>query len=278
MREPVLILSDLHLGHGGSVVGDISMLEPLLQDCQTLLLNGDTWQQLATNFRVLGAKLYADLQDVCRKKNIDLVILPGNHDPDDSDHGWVTFADGAVAVTHGDGVYAEGAPWSRMALRLSREIALEWEIGEPTCIDTRITLCQKIAHLLIPPHISKSRNIFLRIWDAITPPERAFRMIVCWWCMVEQTRRFSRDYFPRAKVIICGHFHRAGIWDDGKILVINTGAYMPPGGALWCEWHNNQLRVGRVQVTSSTCLRGDVIDVWHLDAPSPDESSSENRS
>jgi predicted phosphodiesterase len=173
---------------------------------------------------------------------------------------------GAIAVTHGDAVYAEGAPWSRMALKLSREIAAEWDSYEPTGIDARLAMSRNIAHLLLPPHIGKSRNIFLRIWDAVTPPERAFRIIVCWWCMVGQTRRFSREFFPSAKVIICGHFHCTGIWDDGKLLVINTGSYMPPGGALWCEWHGGQLRVGKVKISPDTCTRGDLFGVWRMDA------------
>jgi predicted phosphodiesterase len=265
MNEPVLILSDLHLGHGGSVLMDVSMIEPLLQDCKTLLLNGDTWQQLAVDFRADGMRLWTNLQDLCRKKNIEIVLLPGNHDPDAADVGWATLANGAIAITHGDAVYAEGAPWSRMALKLSKEIAAEWASYEPTNIAARLAVSRKIAHLLIPPHIAKSRNIFLRIWDAVTPPSRAFRMIVCWWCMVGQTRRFSREFFPKAKIIICGHFHRAGIWDDGKLLVINTGSYMPPGGAFWCEWKDGELRVGKVRIASSSCNRGALIGIWRFE-------------
>lgn len=263
MKEPVLILSDLHLGHGGSLLDEAKMLEPLLQDCRTLLLNGDTWQQLAHEFKEKGARLWADLQAICHSKNIEIILLPGNHDPDNVDQSFATLADGAIAITHGDCIYAEGAPWSRMAMHLSKEIDDCWR-SSPETVEQRIDLGRKIAHLLIPPFISQHRHILLRIWDAITPPGRAFRMVICWWHMICQTRRFSRHYFPQAKVMICGHFHRQGIWDDGKLLVINTGSYMPPGGALWCEWNQGLLRVGKVKITADSCQRHELIGTWRI--------------
>jgi hypothetical protein len=161
-----------------------------------------------------------------------------------------------------------------MALKHSKEIAAVWADYQPSGIDARLAMSRNIAHILLPPHIAKSRNIFLRIWDAITPPSRAFRMVVCWLCMVGQTRRFCREFFPSAKIIICGHFHRSGIWDDGKLLVINTGSYMPPGGALWCEWKGQVLRVGKVNIAARFCSRGALMGVWRIEGSTQNVTSA----
>ena len=61
MKQPVLILSDLHLGHSASVIDDITALEPLIAGAGTLIINGDAWQELANDFRVVGKKLLVDL-------------------------------------------------------------------------------------------------------------------------------------------------------------------------------------------------------------------------
>ncbi len=38
----VRILSDLHLGHPGSLIGDVEDLRPLLEGMDTVVFNGDT--------------------------------------------------------------------------------------------------------------------------------------------------------------------------------------------------------------------------------------------
>jgi metallophosphoesterase superfamily enzyme len=112
MREPVLILSDLHLGHKGSLIDDVAALRPLLEGAGTLVLNGDTWQELAKDFRVDGERLWADLLQMCEQMGIDVIALPGNHDPGNftgnGARGFAELAGGKIVITHGDCVFAEG--------------------------------------------------------------------------------------------------------------------------------------------------------------------------
>ncbi|MFM2171013.1 MAG: hypothetical protein RI957_1242, partial [Verrucomicrobiota bacterium] len=109
MKQPVLILSDLHLGHKASVLDDVAALEPLLAGAGTLVLNGDTWQQLARDFYDDGLRLWGELQALCERLGIDIISLPGNHDPDQRDRDHLSLADGKIIVMHGDAVFPEVA-------------------------------------------------------------------------------------------------------------------------------------------------------------------------
>lgn len=264
MRQPVLILSDLHLGHKGSLLDDVSMLEPMLQGIGTLLLNGDTWQELAKEFRDVGETLLTDLRERCRALDVDLIMLPGNHDPGSGSVGYATLAGGRIAVTHGDCVYAEGAPWSRMAIKKERELQVLWAQATVDTIDQRLELGKTIAQMLVPPWHGRGRHLLQRIWDACMPPGRGLRMLLSWWHMVDFTRRFAKRYLPQSEIIVCGHFHRAGIWEQQDLLVVNTGSFMPPGAAYWCEWNQSYFTVGRIEKIDETFQRGEILGVWHL--------------
>ena len=117
MKHPVLILSDLHLGHKASVLDDVAALEPLLSGAGTLVLNGDTWQELAREFRDEGLRLWNELKALCQRLEIDIISLPGNHDPGNRDQDYLALADGKIIIMHGDTVFPEVAPWSRMAMQ-----------------------------------------------------------------------------------------------------------------------------------------------------------------
>jgi len=264
MKEPVLILSDLHLGHKASIIDDVSVLAPLIRGAGTLLLNGDTWQELAREFQEQGKQLLDQFQQLCARLGVEILMLPGNHDPGSGSQGYTLLAEGKIVVTHGDCVFQDGAPWSRMAMKKQSEVAQLWSQHSASHIDDRLQLGREIARLLIPPHYPHSRKIWMRAWDAVMPPGRGLRMLIAWMTMVNQTRIFARRYFPDCEIILCGHFHRCGIWDDDELLVINSGSFMPPGGAYWCEWNNRVFTVGRVKKSTTRMERGEILGVWLL--------------
>ena len=111
--------------------------------------------------------------------------------------------------------------------------------------------------------IQPSRDMMVR---AVTPPGRAWRMIRAWATMVRETRQFAKRYFPDAAIILCGHFHRSGIWDEQLPVVINSGSFMPPGSAYWSEWKDHSLSVGIIQKKNGHWQRGALLAVWKLDA------------
>jgi len=262
MKEPVLILSDLHLGHKASSVDDVAALEPLLRGAGTLILNGDTWQELAREFRDDGLRLWNDLQALCQRMGIDIVALPGNHDPGMGNRDYVALAEGKIIIMHGDCVFSEVAPWSRMAMLKEKELHALIDSTPQTTIAQRFALARKVSRMLAPPYYAHSKKIIARIWDAVTPPGRAWRMITAWATMVRRTRELTVRYFPQCEIVICGHFHRSGIWDDQNILVVNSGSFMPPGAAYWCEWQGRELRVGLVEKRDGHWQRGVIFGIW----------------
>lgn len=264
MKEPVLILSDLHLGHKASSLDDVSALEPLLRGAATLVLNGDTWQELAREFRDDGLRLWRDLQALCQRLGIEIISLPGNHDPGNRDADFITLAAGKIVVMHGDTVFPEVAPWSRTAIQKKDELRELISRYPQDTMEQRFALAKKVAQFLVPPYYHHSRNIFARIWDAVTPPGRAWRMIAAWLTMVRETRAFARRYFPDAAIIVCGHFHRSGIWDKELPAVINSGSFMPPGSAYWTEWRENTLSVGVIEKKRGVWQRGIALAAWKL--------------
>jgi predicted phosphodiesterase len=64
--------------------------------------------------------------------------------------------------------------------------------------------------------------------------------------------------------MICGHFHRCGIWEKNGFLVINSGSFMPPGGPYWCEYRDGMLRVGTIKRRSDGWQRDEVLGVWSM--------------
>lgn len=262
MRKPVLILSDLHLGHDGSVLTDVAMLEPLLQGAATLVLNGDTWQELTPQFRERAMTLRSQLEAVCAQRGIDVIMMPGNHDPGCQGPRYVELAGGRVVVMHGDGVFIEGAPWNRMALRHHR---LLWQLIRSHRLDTidhRMELVNRVAYLLVTPHHNRSKRLWTKVVDAIYPPQRAIYMLIAWWTMVRETARMAHDYFPRAEVVIFGHFHRAGSWTVGDRVILNSGSFMPPGKAMWAWWDGRQLGWGECEWRGETFSRGATLESW----------------
>ena len=264
MKQPVLILSDLHLGHKASVLWDVAALEPLLRGAGTLVLNGDTWQELAKEFHADGKRLWQQLQDLCRSLEIDIISLPGNHDPGNRDQDFVSLAAGKIIIMHGDTVFPEVAPWSRLAIQKEAELATLIQQHPQHSAADRFAMARAVSKLLVPRHYPKRKHLLARVWDAITPPRRALRMIDSWATMASATKRFAQRYFPSAEIIICGHFHRCGIWQKEDTVVINTGSFMPPGSAYWCEWHEQTLRVGVIEKRHEQWFRGEVLGVWMI--------------
>lgn len=124
MKEPVRVLSDLHLGHRISRISEVEALRPLVAGAGTVVFNGDTWQELADSLRERSAVMLEDLRGMCEEEGVEAVFLPGNHDPGWDGDGWVELAGGRVVVTHGDSLYFDGSPWKREVMR-GRERVLE---------------------------------------------------------------------------------------------------------------------------------------------------------
>lgn len=265
MTPPVRILSDLHLGHRVSRIESVASLRPLIAGAGAVVFNGDTWQELARPFRERSAEMLEELRELCAEEGAEPVFLSGNHDPGWPGPGWVELAEGRILVTHGDAFFAEGSPWSRESFTRHEQVKALWDEhqaanGNPAA---RIALAREIALVLRAAEYPKGRQLWQRAMDAVSPPRRAFEMLRVWSMQAAAAADFAERYFPKAQIVVKGHFHRSGIWRKRGKLIVNLGAFMNPCRAYWADFDGSQFRCGRVD-EGPECRMGDVSGVWRL--------------
>ncbi len=266
MKEPVRILSDLHLGHRVSRVSRVAALRPLLVGVGTVIFNGDTWQELAVPMRARSAEMLDELRALCAAEGCETVFLSGNHDPGWPGPGWVEWAQGRIVVTHGDALYHDGSPWSKMVMRGQRVVGELWAAHPAAETDARerIAVAREIARTLVPREYPQGRALWQRAWEAAFPPGRALRMLEVWHGQADAGAAFCERYFPRAEVLVTGHFHWPGAWRRRGRLVINTGAWMNPCHP-WCvDWHDGLLWRRKIDERGSECRLGEIAGVWRV--------------
>ena len=79
----------------------------------------------------------------------------------------------------------------------------------------------------------------------------------------------ATKYHPSARFVIFGHIHHPGVWTKhAPHVVINTGSFTPPRGALMVEFDEKTLRVLRIERRSGAFHPGSFIAEFPL-APSP---------
>jgi predicted phosphodiesterase len=266
MKEPVRVLSDLHLGHKLSRIAEVSALRPLIAGAGTVIFNGDTWQELAGPFRERGAAMLAELKSLCAEEGAEAVFLSGNHDPGWPGRGWAELADGRIIITHGDALLPAGSPWKREILTAQRRLAEIWSLHPEAWRDRdeRIEVAREIARELCSVEYPLGRHILKRAWDAVTPPQRALKMLVAWFTQGSAGNNFCERYFPNAEVLIIGHFHHQGCWGKNGRLVINTGCFLDPCRGHYVEWKDGWLTRGEIDESSDECRLGQKLGVWRF--------------
>jgi predicted phosphodiesterase len=266
MKEPVLILSDLHLGHRISRIETAESLRPLIAGAGTVIFNGDTWQELDEPFVARATAMLADLRSICTDEGVDTVFLTGNHDPGWNGPGWVELAGGRIVITHGDTLLPGGSPWKREILSAPDRVEGLWNLYPDAGHDIRqrIQLARHIARELCTIEQTTGRHFIQRAWDAAVPPKRALTMISSWLARPAAASRFCDLYFPKAEVIIFGHFHRHGTWLHQRRRIIDSGSFLNPGRAHWIEWHNGWLTRGEIDESPRSCRRGRRLNLWRF--------------
>lgn len=266
MKEPVLILSDLHLGHAASRIKSAEQIRSLLEGVGTVVFNGDTFQELASDFRPRSEALMAELRCLCDELGVEPVFLPGNHDPGWNGKGWVELGGGKIVATHGDAVMRGGSPWSRESIARNDQVRELWAENPRAEYDPgeRLSLAKKMAMLLRPPKIPKGRSIGRRAMDAINPPRRAFEILRVWWQQSDYAADFLRQYFPSAEVLVIGHFHSRGVWSKSGRLIVNTGAFVYPHHSMWVSYEDGWLKVGAILEEEGAFVRDGALSVWRF--------------
>lgn len=194
------------------------------------------------------------LQRVLAEAGCESIFLPGNHDPGWEGGGHIELAGGRIAITHGDALLRDGAPWKREMLAHPEVVDELWSRfpAATTDITERLALSRAIAQRLPTEHHPQGRSVLSRALDAALPPRRALEMISAWLRQGAHGALFCENYLPKAKVLVIGHFHRRCVRQVRGINVVNTGSFCVPGAAGWVEWDGAALTAGRVDEKGKT--------------------------
>ncbi len=199
--EPILILSDLHLGHRASRIKHPEQLTQILRGPGSVIFNGDTSEMRNPEDRLMGRKLAADLARICHQVGRKAFFVNGNHDPTVSSTNHLDLAQGAVLVTHGDILFLDVAPWSHDAehyRKKHRQILDGLSPDGYTDFETRLLASKRtsIELQMIEEPLTRGRSPGFRLlirncW----PPWRPL-MIIKAWSEVPGRASELAAYFP----------------------------------------------------------------------------------
>ena len=224
----VRVLSDLHFGHERCEAPAVEKLAPLLDGVRTLVIAGDLSETRSCAWQQEGLRLREQLRELCRKRGVTLITLSGNHDPD-AGSLLLSLWGGRTVVMHGHALYKEGAPWSWEYLR-NRDTCQACIARYPAAdhdLTQRLLLSREMCQLT-PPILRREgiRNHHLRgLLHCFFPPQRPLRIVWGWLTCGRKAEAFARRFFPEARVVVLGHFHRSGHWQYGGRTIVNTGAW-----------------------------------------------------
>jgi predicted phosphodiesterase len=232
-EEPILILSDLHMGHRASRIKDPEQLAPLLSGIRSVVFNGDTAEMRHEEDRPIGRKLAADLAKMCHHLGTKPFFINGNHDPTISHINHFDLASDAILVTHGDVLFFGVTPWSREAAHYRRkhqEILAGLDRENLSDLEERLRATKQTALELqmVEAPLTKSRLPGLRLaLNLLWPPWRPFKILKAWQETPKRAVDLANIFRPKARFVIIGHTHFPGAWRKSGRVVINTGGFIP---------------------------------------------------
>jgi len=258
------VISDLHIGHPGSLFSEVEEIFPLLDGAERLILNGDTTEECS---RVVGPRSEEMFGAFCAeaaRRGVELMRLRGNHDASLSHIGALRLFGEKVLIMHGDACYHYGSPWSRWLPDLKVELDAVYRTFEQEGINTledKLRLAQAWARSYHPPIKSagsKMAGIFGILKSAVWPPSVGWRLLKERALTVPRAVEFLDRFSAETQVMIFGHIHRSGVWNRGRKILINTGAFQPLAGRCACDLDEQGITVRDVVRSDGRFVLGEV--------------------
>lgn len=233
MSDRIVIVSDLHLGRPRSGASSAEALRPIWKGASRLIVNGDVAEVHDPKHQAIAALETLKLSDLCETDEVELTLLSGNHDPGITDLRHLTLANDAVFVTHGDALHPAITPWSpgHDRIQSANEAAMAHiDPDDRESLESRLRASQHACY-------SEWKDLDRLADEArhtsplgmLFRPHAIIQVLRYWRSFPQMAARFGAIYAPRARFILMGHTHRAGIWDIDDRIIINTGAYGFPG-------------------------------------------------
>jgi predicted phosphodiesterase len=275
--EPILILSDLHLGHRASRIKHPDQLAPLLRGPGSVIFNGDTSEMRNPEDRVVGRKLAADLARTCHHAGRKAFFVNGNHDPTVSATNHLDLAQDAILVTHGDVLFLDVAPWSQDAghyRKKHRQILERLGPDGYTDFETRLLASKRTSielQMIEEPLTTRGRSPGFRLlirncW----PPWRPLMIIKAWSEVPGRAADLAYIFRPAARFVILGHTHYPGAWEVAPRVIINTGSFVPYFGACAVIVEAGRLEFRQIDYSKGQFVLGKLLKNYAVDPLRPE--------
>lgn len=230
-----LILSDLHLGLPDVPCGrpprTPETLAPLFESIDRLILNGDAADIHHIHHRDRALKLLDATLNLAARRGISVTRINGNHDYDPAQLDFVDLFDGAILVTHGHAFSDSMLPWTPAHKVISRTLFAARERNEKTLEGFLAAAGEASMSQWNEPVTYTEPTALISIG---LNPFRVAKVLAWWRKYPREAAHFVDRFRPAAKLLVCGHSHRAGSWMTGATLtsiprhVINTGGFTFP--------------------------------------------------
>jgi predicted phosphodiesterase len=249
----IRIVSDVHYADRSSRVRSLSQLRPLLEGATSIIFNGDTLDTRPDRNPQRTADRRLEVLDFFASAGTPVTFLTGNHDPDLSGQHAVELEAGRILVTHGDVLFDTIVPWAKDAATIRQKViaalaALPADGGSR--LDGRLAAFRSVAATIPQRHQSEPDPLHyaLRLADdTVWPPQRALSILRAWREAPARAAALARRHRPRARFIVIGHTHIPGVWRTATgIVVINTGSFCRPFGAMAAEITSGRIRIRRI--------------------------------
>jgi predicted phosphodiesterase len=245
------ILSDVHYGDRASRVRSLDQLNPLLEGPSALILNGDTLDTRPEKDGAQTERRRREVLDFFGRCGIPVTFLTGNHDPDLSGLHELGLEGDKILLTHGDILFDSIVPWSRDASMIrSRLIAALAAVPDTAGLESRLGVFRAVAGAVPQRHQAERDPLkyALRfVGDTVWPPGRALKILRAWREAPGRAASLARKHRPKARFVMIGHTHKPGYWRmEGGVVVINTGSFCPPFGAIAADVESGRVTLRKV--------------------------------
>lgn len=226
--ESARFISDIHFGHAKALVPEPEELAFLLEGCTHLVVCGDLSETRASPYQQEGLEKRGRFLHMCAQAGVELVVLAGNHDPDE-EFSLLKLQGGRICALHGHALFNVVAPWGWEYLKnkkISRELVASFPHAD-TDLMSRLELARAMSVLVPPIYTSPKvhKNKLVRfLTHTAWPPERPMQIVWAWMTMMWRMRTFANQFLPDAETLIFGHLHRRAVKCRGGRQYVNLGA------------------------------------------------------
>jgi len=267
-REPIVILSDMHLCALTNWRAELGRLRGLWKDAGTVIFNGDTMNWGLAHYHENRNDVVEHILALCEEDGTQPVLVGGNTDYQLEGARHLFLEHGRILVMHGDAMFENSSPWRKNAAELAaarKDALLEISPGMRETLEGQVQAAVEALRAVDeqndnPRHTDPvlARKI-ASLGDWVLRPRRIAAVLRAWWKLPAIASGFMEKYAPGADFLVFGHAHRRGIWEIEERTVINTGSFEKPARPLMVKIGDGKIIIFKVRGKKSGYSPGDIV-------------------